>query len=145
MNLNEITMWLMTIISLTLAITLYLRVDIHDWGMVGLTIFVSGASVLMVRWVARTYGWVDDASALLVLWRFLVVLGGPLALAGFLMSFWRDPPPRRQVAMRLAWLLTITLELLMVVMGVCANQLSRAVIAATRWPTGITQATSQSR
>ena len=118
MSWNELTMWLMTIISLTLAITLYLRVDIHDWGMVGLTIFVSGASALMVRWVARTYGWVDDASALLVLWRFLVVLGAPLALAGFVMSFWRDPPPRRQVVMRLAWLLTITLVLLMVVMGV---------------------------
>ena len=118
MSWNEITMWLMTVISLTLAITLYLRVDIHDWGMVGLTVFVFGASVLMVRWVARTYGWVDDSPAMLVIWRFLVVTGAPLALSGFVMSFWRDPPPVRQIGLRLAWLAAITLSLGMVVMSV---------------------------
>lgn len=116
--MNELIMWLMTVTTLTLAFTLYIRVDIHDWGMVGLTTFTSGVSILLVRWVMRHYGWIDDSPVMVILWRMLVVIGAPLALTGFVMSFWRDKPPARQVLVRLSVLVLFIVVLTITVASV---------------------------
>lgn len=107
MSWGEVAMWVLTIAVLTLTVVLYVRVDIHDWGMVGFTAMLFGASVLLIRWVMAVYalGHADDE--LQLLWRLLVLIGAPFALAGYILGLFREPPPVRQVALRLAVLIGV--------------------------------------
>ncbi len=108
MQMGEIVVWLLTIVFCAMTLVLYIRVDIHDWGMVGFTVLLFGCSVLLVRAVLHMYGVIDTEQEMLMLWRLLVLIGGPVALAGYVMGLWRDPPPARQVITRLVVLALVT-------------------------------------
>lgn len=103
----DLSAWALWVVSVTLTLTVYLRVDPHDWGMVGLTIFLFGASVLTTRTMLRLYELEYGGDSSLYAWRGLVIVGGPVALAGFLAGWRRDPPPRGQVVRRLVVLAVI--------------------------------------
>src|SRR5690606_36772959 len=55
MMLAEVSAWALWVATITLTLILYLRVKLHDWGMVGLTICLFGASVLTTRTMLRLY------------------------------------------------------------------------------------------
>ena len=101
MNWGEVAMWTLTLAVLSLTVVLYVRVNIHDLGMVGFTIMLFGASVLLTSWVMAVYGWGDSGDSLAILWRGLVLIGAPRAIGGYLAGFIREPPPARQVTARL--------------------------------------------
>lgn len=110
---GDIAVWALTLATLTLTVVLYIRVDIHDWGMVGFTVMMFGASVLLVRWVVKMHGW-GDADELYVVWRLLVLIGTPFALTGYVLGMVREPPPMRQVLCRLALLVVIVTVAVMI-------------------------------
>lgn len=101
MTVSEIAIWLIAVLVVMLTLVLYIRVDLHDWGMVGFTAFMFGISVLMVRVILRSEGWVGDSPDLIIVWRLFVILGAPVALAGYILGIKRKTPPARQVARRL--------------------------------------------
>lgn len=101
MNIAELSVWALWAVVVTLTLVLYLRVDVHDWGMVGLVIVLMGATTLVSRSLLRYYGWLDMDHETLFLWRALVLIGAPLAIAGYIAGLWRDPPPARQIVSRI--------------------------------------------
>lgn len=115
MSMGEVAAWSLWAVVTVLALILYLRVDIHDWGMVGFTVFVAGACVLLSRSLLAWYGHDIWRAELLVIWRGLVLIGAPVAIAGYVAGIVRDPPPRRQIVTRLALLAVVTMATTIVV------------------------------
>lgn len=117
MPVAELAVWAMWGVTVTLALVLYIRVDIHDWGMVGMTIFLFGAAVLLSRSLLRYYGQDDGGPVVLASWRALVLIGAPVAITGYLLGLFREPPPWRQVVGRLAVLGLVGMALILVSQG----------------------------
>ena len=115
MNFGEVSAWALWAVITVLALVLYIRVDLHDWGMVGFTIFTMGACVLLSRSLLAWYGHDVWRGELLVIWRTLVLVGAPVATAGFIAGMLREPPPRRQVVIRLALLALVAVAITVVV------------------------------
>ena len=109
MTFAEVSVWALWIATITLTLILYLRVKLHDWGMVGLTIFLFGASVLTTRTMLRQYDLEYGGDSSLYAWRILVLIGTPIAITGYVVGWKNNPPPRRQVLTRLAVLIVALL------------------------------------
>lgn len=67
-----------------------------------------GLSTLLTRSILMTYGLLDVEDETLFLWRVLVLIGAPLAISGYIAGLWRDPPPVRQIVIRLGILAVAT-------------------------------------
>lgn len=109
MMFAEVSAWALWVATITLTLILYLRVKLHDWGMVGLTIFLFGASVLTTRTMLRQYDLEYGGDSSLYAWRILVLIGTPIAITGYVVGWKNNPPPRRQVLTRLAVLIVALL------------------------------------
>lgn len=116
MTFAELAVWALWAVVVTLTLVLYLRVNVHDWGMVGLVIVLMGATTLVTRSLLRYYGWLEIDHETLFLWRALVLIGAPLAIAGYIAGLWRDPPPARQIVRRIV-VLTIVVTVLTLLMA----------------------------
>lgn len=101
MGITELTAYAIWIGAFLLAFTIYLRVDWHDWGMVGLMLFAAGATFLMTRSITWYWGSPYLRGELLVMWRALILTGVVLMTIGQIKGLFRDPPPQRQVVRRL--------------------------------------------
>src|SRR5690606_40669481 len=80
MTFAEVSVWALWVATVTLTLILYLRVKLHDWGMVGLTIFLFGASVLTTRAILRQYDLEYGGDSSLYAWRIFVLIGTPIAI-----------------------------------------------------------------
>ncbi len=107
MDLMTISAWALWLVCVTLTLVLYIRVDVRDWGMVGMTTVLFGASVLTTRTMLRMYDLDYGGEGSLYAWRLLVIIGAPLAVAGYAAGVLRDPPPTRQIVGRLSVLLAV--------------------------------------
>lgn len=101
MTTNEIVYWTIWAVLLGLFLALYLRVDWHDWGAVGLTGFTFGILLLVSTIIYRYYGGTFVILESLLLWKFVVLVFAPLALIGYIAGFIRDPVPPGQITRRL--------------------------------------------
>jgi ABC-type sugar transport system permease subunit len=98
MNMGDLVLWTIWAFFVVLTLVLYLRVDWHDWGLVGMTIALFGLTIL-VTMIATDDRWFQAETR--VLWRTLVFVGVPVAVAGYVAGMVRDPIPRRQIIRRL--------------------------------------------
>lgn len=99
--IGEFVVWALWAFFVALTLVLYLRVDWHDWGLLGMTVVCLGITILLSMIVARQYGWIWLRAETRVLWQSLVLIGAPVAIAGYLAGMIREPIPRRQIAVRL--------------------------------------------
>lgn len=102
----DISLWLMWCMTMMLCVLIYLRVDRHDWGMVGMDIFFFGTAVLLTRALFHRYGLYTHPDIVWV-WRVLVIVGAPIALTGHGVGFFRDKPAPQQVVKRLIILIGV--------------------------------------
>jgi hypothetical protein len=102
MTINEVVYWTLWAFIVVLFLVLYLRVDWHDWGAVGMTGVMFAATVLLSRSLLRNYGYQLYVGEMLVLWRVLVLIFAPMAVLGFGIGLVRNPVPPGQIARRLA-------------------------------------------
>lgn len=117
MSMGELSAWALWAVIVTLTLVLYLRVDIHDWGMVGLVIVLFGATTLVTRSLLHYYGLLGIGNETPFLWRALVLIGAPLAISGYIAGLWRDPPPLRQIVVRLVALAVVVTALTLLMMA----------------------------
>lgn len=95
---------LLSVIWLALAstvLTLYVRIHISEWGLLGLMILLFGAWVLVNRSLMSEREIHALSREQLYLWRWSAVIGSVIVLAGQVASVYRDPPPAHQVTRRL--------------------------------------------
>lgn len=105
MSMIEVVYWSLWGFVFCLTLVMYLRVDWHDWGAVGMTAVLFGELVLLSSIIWRYYGgreFLGEASAL---WKVLVLVGAPLAIAGYVTGMIRDPVPRGQLIRRIVALI----------------------------------------
>ena len=119
--MNELVYWtLWAVLSVTF-LALYLRVDWHDWGAVGLTGVIFGIVLLLTTIIYDYYGGQFFVLESLLLWKLIVLAFAALALPGLVAGFWRDPVPRWQIVRRLA-----ALALALTVLFVLLDTLTRS-------------------
>lgn len=115
MTLNELVYWTLCVFVVALFLVLYLRVDWHDWGAVGMTGVMFAAAVLMSRTLLRHYGYDLYLHEMLVLWRAVILVSVPIALLGFGAGMIRDPVPPGQIVRRLGALAVVLIVLLVAI------------------------------
>lgn len=111
MSIDELSLLILWLVVSVLTLVLYLRVHVRDWGMMGLVLVMMGLTTLVTRSVLIEYDVLNDGHPSYVLWRTLVIIGAPFAIAGFAAGVWRDPPPVRQVVARLSFLFVFVVVL----------------------------------
>ena len=121
MSVIEVVYWLMWGFVAGLSLVLYLRVDWHDWGAVGLVTALFGATVLLTGIIYAHYGGDVLLAEANVLWKLLVLVGAPVAVAGYIAGMIRDPVPCWQIVRRLA-----ALGLALTVLFVLLDTLTRS-------------------
>ena len=115
MSVIEIVYWTLWAFMAGMFLVLYLRVDWHDWGAVGMTGVICGIVLLLSSIIYRYYGGRLFLAESGVLWKLLVLGFAPLALAGYVAGWIRDPVPRWQIVRRLA-ALAVALTVLFVLL-----------------------------
>jgi len=108
---------LLSIIWLALAstvLTLYVRIHISEWGLLGLMILLFGAWVLVNRSLMSQREIDTLSREQLYLWRWAAVVGSVIVLIGQIASVIRDPPAAEQVTRRL---LIATAVMVVIVFG----------------------------
>ena len=103
MSWEIVTLWLLLFVTVLLAFVLYIRIDAHDWGMVGLAILAGGLAVLMFRAMLMHYSVTTLDREMFVLWRISAIAGGGVLSAGIIAGIFRDPPPLDRVIRRLVF------------------------------------------
>jgi len=115
MSVIEVVYWLMWGFVAGLSLVLYLRVDWHDWGAVGLVTALFGATVLLTGIIYAHYGGDVLLAEANVLWKLLVLVGAPVAIVAYILGMIRDPVPCWQIVRRLA-ALAVALTVLFVLL-----------------------------
>lgn len=121
MSPDTVLLFVVWIVFVTLTLTLLIKVNWQDWGLVGLLILSASVTSLLTlinlnQWLSpRTPAMdVPGYDGMLWSWRVGAGVGGLMVLVGLLIEFHRNPPFRQQTIRRISlgllviWLVAVT-------------------------------------
>lgn len=90
--MDQAILFVLWLVFIALTLTLLMKVDWKDWGLVGLLLLSAGVTSLLTRSSLSRFGIPEFQQELLWLWRSFALIGGSVVLMGLMTEFVRSPP-----------------------------------------------------